>query len=126
MKDIDDMFLSELKELKQQIDNRIFKLKQEKATAVELIFTLSMPNAGSWNGKWSGEGEEYTVKRKVKIEIAKDLINKRFSYNFGDGWVAGIKVTLANYKEKVTNKFCGYKWMVDSIIKNKKIITNKK
>lgn len=121
MKEIEDMYLSELKELKIKIDNRIFKLKQDKATSVELIFTLSMPNVGSCDGKWSGVGKVYTVKRKVKIGIAKDLINKSFYHNFGDGWGANVKVTLANYREKVSKQFCGYEWMITSIINKGKI-----
>ena len=49
------------------------------------------------------------------------LIGESFYYNFGDGW--GAKITCrAKGTEKPTKKFCGYEWMVRSIIKNGSII----
>lgn len=80
-----------------------------------LIFKLSMPSNNSWNGKWTGADREYTVARKVSDKRAKEL-KDYYSYNFGDGWVAGITVREAKPRERATNKFCGYDWMIDSII----------
>lgn len=91
-----------------------------------LLFTLSMPNIGSWNGKWTGEGNLYaktrTFRRKDDIKIANKL-EGTYYYNFGDGWSASIKVEkISSSDAKKINKkshgFCGYEWMIDSIIKN--------
>jgi hypothetical protein len=51
-----------------------------------------------------------------------DIIGKNFWYDWGDGWSANVKVRLPELREKVINKFMGYEWMIDSIIKNKKIL----
>lgn len=80
-----------------------------------LIFELSMPSNNSWDGKWSGEGNKYTIAKTVTEKKAKEL-KDYYSYAFGDGWVAGITVRKAKPREKATNKFCGYNWMVDSIV----------
>lgn len=79
-----------------------------------VIFELSMPSNNSWNGKWSGEGNQYTVART--LPKAKEL-KPRYTYSFGDGWVAAVKVRDAAPREKVSGKFCGYEWMIDSILK---------
>lgn len=126
MKEINNMYLPELKLIKKEIDDKIYELNQQKASSINLIFELTMPNVGSWNGKWSGSNNKYTIKRKVNRKITAMLINKSFYYNFGDGWGANVKVTIAKNREKTSNKFCGYQWMIDSILKNGKIITNNK
>lgn len=102
-----------------------------------LAFKLSMPNVGSWNGKWSGEEELYvkTVNlgnsKKATIKAQNLLTHKDnsgyFYYNFGDGWGAGVTVYPVNAKEaaklrKKSKGFCGYDWMIDSIISDGKII----
>lgn len=79
------------------------------------IFELSMPSNNSWNGRWSGEGSKYTIAKTVTEKKAKEL-KGYYSYNFRDGWVAGVTVRKAKPREKVTGKFCGYEWMVNSII----------
>ena len=94
-----------------------------------LCFKLSMPNVASWNGKWSGEGRLYAKvinfgRTKTATAKAKAILDKRyFSYNFGDGWSAGITVKEVDTKEasKIRRKskgFYGYDWMIESI-KNK-------
>ena len=123
MLEINKMYLSELKILKKEVSDRIFELNQQNSSSVNLIFTLSMPNVGSWNGKWSGTSNSYAVKRKVNRKIVESLIGKSFYYNFGDGWGANVSVKTVKNREKVSGKFCGYDWMIDSIIKNGKIIT---
>lgn len=82
--------------------------------ARRVIFELSMPSNNSWNGKWSGEGNQYTVART--LPNTKEL-KPRYTYSFGDGWVAAVKVRDAAPREKVSGKFCGYEWMIDSILK---------
>lgn len=95
-------------------------------------FELSMPDIGSWNGRWSGENNLYakviSFKGKAREKIAQEITEiGDFYYNFGDGWSANINVEKIDSKEtaKVKRKskgFYGYEWMIDSIIKNKKII----
>lgn len=100
-----------------------------------VVFTLSMPNTNSWNGRWSGEGTLYAVVRnfgrtKSSHEKADDVCKKQsYYYNFGDGWGASVKVEKMTIKDanKIKKKsagFCGYNWMIESIIKHGKIITD--
>lgn len=96
-------------------------------------FTLSMPNKGSWNGRWSGENNLYarviSFKGKEKESLAKELLDKGYyNYNFGDGWSMGISLEKIDSKEatkirRASKGFCGYDWAINSIIKNQKIIT---
>jgi len=79
------------------------------------IFQLTMPNNNSWNGKWSGENKVYTV-AKTLTNKQKARLKESYYYNFGDGWGARVLVRPAKPREKVTNKFCGYNWMIDSIL----------
>lgn len=103
-----------------------------------LCFKLSMPNVGSWNGKWTGESNLYVIvrnfgKTKKGTIKAKGLLNRKtpqfasqpesghYYYNFGDGWGAGVDVYPVDAKEagrlrRKSNGFCGYEWMVDSIV----------
>lgn len=94
---------------------------------MKIVFVLSMPGNNSWNGKWSGEGDCYAVIRTVsnaKKHIVKylALLEKRhFSYNFGDGWRASIEVfeptpTQVRQYRKISRGFCGYDWMIDTIL----------
>lgn len=80
-----------------------------------LIFELSMPSNNAWNGKWSGAESKYTVSKTVTDKAAK-RIKDYYSYAFGDGWVAAVTVRKAKPREKATGKFCGYNWMIDSIV----------
>lgn len=83
--------------------------------AQRMIFELSMPSNNSWNGKWSGEANKYTIAKTVTEKRAK-ILQPYYSYAFGDGWVAGITVRKAKPREKVSGNFCGYEWMVNSIL----------
>lgn len=97
-----------------------------------IAFFLSMPGCNSWNGKWSGEGRSYVKVIKFRAtkkqqEKAKSLLDVGyFSYSFGDGWVAGIRLKEVEGSEsrkltKTSNGFCGYDWMVDSILESGEI-----
>lgn len=101
-----------------------------------LSFVLSMPNVGSWNGHWTGEQDFYAKvvnfgRSKKADEKAKAILDTGYyHYNFGDGWSAGISVKQIDAKEaakirKKSKGFCGYDWMVKSIIDNNKIQTTK-
>jgi hypothetical protein len=96
-----------------------------------ISFELSMPNSNSWNGKWSGESKLYVKVKsfvsKKDVLRAESMINQGYyRYNFGDGWIAGISVKQVDSKEaarlrRKSSGFCGYDWMIDSII-NKGLI----
>ena len=97
-----------------------------------LCFELSMPGVGSWNGRWSGEEYFYAkikklgTSKKAKIK-AQEMVGKSFRYDFGDGWAARITVREVSGREitdiqKQSRGFCGYDWMVDSIISDLKIV----
>lgn len=85
-----------------------------------IVFELSMPNKGSWNGKWSGEGRPY-IRVKDERSVPRDLWNKDFCYSWDDGWCACVstrRVTAAEARklEKTSVGFCGYDWMIKSIL----------
>lgn len=98
-------------------------------------FRLTMPNRGSWNGKWSGESTMYArVEKFSKSDIIdykiNEKINKDFYYTWDDGWSACVDVMRVDSKEaknirKYSKGFCGYDWMIDSILKLGYINTNK-
>ena len=92
-----------------------------------IAFILDMPGKGSWNNQWSGEGKLY-VKFKSDNEVPKEYIGQSFTYRWPDGWVASIKVEKmpsneANKMKKKSAGFCGYDWMINSIINHGSIIT---
>lgn len=88
-----------------------------------VIFELSMPSNNSWNGKWSGEDNTYTVSKTLSEQKFQSL-KRRYTYSFGDGWVAAVSIREAADREKATNRFCGYEWMIDSILKRDAITTD--
>ena len=84
-----------------------------------------MPNRGSWNGHWSQENDRHMIFRENRL-VPKDVIGKDFIYSWEDGWTACVNVSKvdtksANKLKKINKGFCGYDWMVSSIIKNGKI-----
>lgn len=81
---------------------------------MRLIAELTMPNVGSWNGKWSGAADKYTVAFNVGKKRADQLMG-HYYYNFGDGWGANVQIRKPENRERATNKFCGYEWMISSI-----------
>lgn len=96
-----------------------------------LVFELTMPGRGSWNNRWSQEDVKHyivrpnsTVKdRKLLKEI---LETKHFYYRWDDGWtacvsVSNVKSNEANRCRKQSKGFCGYDWMVTSIIRKGRI-----
>ena len=96
-----------------------------------LCFELSMPNCGSWNGKWSGERDIHailkTTRSKTEMQKFRELDGKDWYYRWDDGWTACVTAKIIDSKEatRIRNKnagFCGYGWMVESILKHGKII----
>ena len=97
---------------------------------ITISFKLTMPNVGSWNGKWTGANNNYYIIKSVSNKYFKENIEKLFEgkqtnnfyYNFGDGWRANIELeridcTEGRKRRKESKGFAGYDWMVDSIIK---------
>lgn len=92
-------------------------------------FILTMPGNNSWNGKWTGDGECYARTATPLDEDSRQRYEKlvgNHSYNFGDGWRANVQVkhiTVAERKEleKKSKGFCGYDWMIASLLKDGKI-----
>ena len=94
---------------------------------VYLAFELSMPSNNSWNGKWTGEGKTYIITEQIDDPFAEVICDRSpYKHDFGDGWMAQIDVSrVTNLRAEQLNKlsdgFHGYKWMVDSIISNRRI-----
>lgn len=97
---------------------------------MKLAFILSMPNIGSWNGKWSGANDLYAMivgfgRKKENITKAIDILaHHPYFYRFSDGWTARIEVREVDAKEarkirKLSRGFCGYEWMVGSILQKR-------
>ncbi len=95
-------------------------------------FTLSMPGVGSWNGKWTGSEECHVIVRSISAEQAARAFNRTGDaegshyYSFGDGWAASVSVRAVDSKEarrlrRKSDGFCGYGWMVESIVAAGKI-----
>lgn len=102
----------------------------------QIVFILTMHSRNSWNGRCSGwngrcSGDDNThciVKmfRNSKANdarIEKWLTDRFYYYSFGDGWGAQVDIKRvdaaeARHYRKLAQKngFCGYDWMVDSII----------
>jgi hypothetical protein len=97
---------------------------------MQVAFILTMPNVGSWNGKWTASSNFHARVRKLDKPKAEKIIEgNNFYYNFGDGWGANVEVKKvlakeANQIRKNTKGFCGYEWMIDSIINHGTIKTD--
>lgn len=99
-----------------------------------LLFELTMPNRGSWNGRWSGESRRHLLIRRLSnskknFERAEKLNGKSWYYGWPDGWGASVSCKVieprtARIWEKLSDGFCGYDWMVDSIMARDKILAN--
>lgn len=88
-----------------------------------IIFQLTMPGVGSWNGRWSGEREVFAIIKRLPDPRATDLDGKSFGYRWEDGWAANISCRISKSAaetrkvRKLSRGFCGYDWMVRSILK---------
>ena len=86
-----------------------------------VLFELDMPNRGSWNGKWTGEGLPYnkvkTLGKKAVAELLPQGSNS-WIHRWDDGWTARVKGRVMKTGEKKPKSmgFNSYDWMVDSII----------
>lgn len=85
-----------------------------------------MPWRSSWNGQWSGEETLYAIVKKFTTKKAMAraqtiLAKGCYSYSWDDGWRASINVrevdAVQARKVRAKSKgFCGYDWMVESIL----------
>lgn len=97
-----------------------------------IVYILTMPNVGSWNGVFTGSGKLHCIIRSypVKSNIPKKVLSMKYGYryDFGDGWTANIKAKEITGKEKPKYKkaskgFFSYEWMIDEIEKYGRIKT---
>lgn len=119
--------------LDQLIEDKEEMIDEAPIEPIWLGFELTMPNVGSWNGRWTGSDDLHHISRKVSLdklkEIMKDDNTENFHYDFGDGWAANVKVYPITVKEneekqKLSKGFSGYEWMIDSILDIGEIMTN--
>ena len=87
-----------------------------------IVFELTMPRVGSWNGRWSGADRRY-IRTKDERKVPKELWGNSYCYRWDDGWEACVSVermsaTEAKKLEKKSSGFCGYDWMIESLIKD--------
>ena len=87
-----------------------------------IVFKLSMPHVGSWNGKWTQDDKVFARTYSEK-KVPKELWNKSFYYRWDDGWTACVSVERmpasdARKIERRSNGFCGYDWMIRALIKD--------
>lgn len=97
-----------------------------------LVFELSMPSRGSWNGGWSGERKYYAIVKsfrgkKAEARAAAILEKESYYYGWSDGWGANVAVRQVNASEAAGARrrsagFCGYDWMVRAICDYGKIM----
>lgn len=113
---------------------RVLEAAKSNRGNVHVCFTLSMPSNNAWNGKWSGANRRYEIVRsyggKAGHEKAAKILEPRsYRYSFGDGWVACVSVRevtpqAAKTIKRTSDGFCGYDWMITSIVQHGKITTS--
>ena len=100
--------------------------KKPKSNKMIVCFELTMPNIGSWNGKWSGENKKhykfYTLSKKDGEKLFDGQETNNWYYRWEDGWGANINAKIITSYEKrrlkkISDGFCGYDWMIESILK---------
>lgn len=101
---------------------------------MNIAFILSIPSNNSWNGRWSGEGKIYAIVKKFSGKKGEARANALLAahgwgYNFGDGWRAYVeakRVEGADLRQlrKRNAGFCGYDWMVTSILEHGRILND--
>lgn len=99
---------------------------------IYVCFELTMPNRGSWNNKWSQENDRHYIIKdfcKTYFDEHKNNLVGSWWYTWSDGWSACVTGEVIDGKEsakrkRMKTKFCGYDWMVNSIIYYGKIMTD--
>lgn len=83
-------------------------------------FRLGMPNVGSWNGRWSGDGKNYVIVRSLREDRIRELeIPRTWFHRWEDGWCASVAARVMDPGERrqKSDGFHGYDWMVASIVR---------
>lgn len=85
-----------------------------------IVFELTMPHVGSWNGKWTGADRRY-IRTRRECDVPKECWEKDFYYRWDDGWEACVTVRRMPAKEarkleRISAGFRMYDWMIASII----------
>ena len=95
---------------------------------MKVEFRLSMPNIGSWNGRWSGKDNNYLKYKKLNKETMAFLgldkgKTKSWRYSWSDGWGASVtgRIMEKGERNKKSDGFCDYDWMIDEIIRYNEI-----
>lgn len=93
-----------------------------------IVFELTMPHVGSWNGKWTGADRRY-IRTRDERTVPKEYWDKDFDYRWEDGWGACVSVkrmpaSEARKLERLSAGFSGYDWMIKSIIKRGYIVSD--
>lgn len=86
-----------------------------------VVFSLSMPHCGSWNGHWSGENRKHLIFQRMSDKLAAAFDGMSWDYRWDDGWCAVVDARIVSREErrklsKQNAGFCGYEWMVESIL----------
>jgi len=99
-----------------------------------VAFTLTMPNCGSWDGRWSGEGRihcrVFNYRSQKAIRRAQRAVDgQSYYYSWGDGWGASVSVREVTAAEarRLRRKSCGfagYDWMIRSILEYGRIMAD--
>jgi hypothetical protein len=93
-------------------------------------FKLSMPGRSSWDGRWSGEGKNYVIRRELSHDALARLFDapsgvdltacrRIWTHRWSDGWLAQIAARVVPAGEDLpkSDGFCGYDWMVENILR---------
>ena len=89
-----------------------------------VVFELTMPSRGSWDGKWSGEEKNNIIYKNLTDKLAASIGLKEpgdtrsWMHRWSDGWAACVTARAMHVgeKKKKSAGFCGYDWMVENIL----------
>ena len=56
-----------------------------------IVFELTMPHVGSWNGKLSCADKRY-IRTMCERQVPRDCWDKDFYYRWDDGWWLAFKL----------------------------------
>ena len=77
------------------------RIKPKEKPKSKLLFILTMPNVGSWNGKWTGSDRVYARARNAKQY--PNCKEDNYYYSWNDGWGANVEVRKVTVAE--ANKY---------------------